>query len=134
MVFPRFSRLDAKIMIERDVLQEEEFVRKEFGKFGLAPEILIVAIEPTAAEIEEAVNLARKSELTVLFCFDAHLYPSNQALLEAIQGAARELVVDLLRDPYDAALLKPGVAGLTDFGWRAQQIRAAVEKMCAPPA
>ncbi len=133
VIFPRFSRLDAKIMIEREVLQEEEFVRKEFGKFGLAPEVLIVGIEPTAAEIEEAVNLARKSELTVLFCFDAHLYPANQALLEALQGAARELVVDLLRDPYDAALLKQGVAGLTDFGWRAQQIRAAVEKMCASP-
>ncbi len=56
VIFPRFSRLDAKIMIERDVLQEREFVRKEFGKFGLAPEVRIVAIEPTAAEIEEAVT------------------------------------------------------------------------------
>ena len=121
-------------MIEREVLPEKEFVRKEFGKFGLAPEIQIVGIEPTAAEIQQAVNLARNSELTILFCFDAHLYPANQTLLEAIQDAARELVVDLLRDPYDAALLKQGVACLTDFGWRAQQIRAAVAKMCAPPA
>ena len=131
VIFPQFSRLDAKIMIEKEVLPEQEFVRREFEKFGFHPEILIVSIEPAAAEIQEAVNLATNSDLTILFCFDAHLYPSNQKLLDAIQAAAKELVVDLLRDPYDAAWLKPGVAGLTDFGWRACQIKAAIEKMCA---
>ena len=120
-------------MIEREVLPEEEFVRQEFEKFGLNPEIHIVSIEPADAEIQQAVNLARNSDLTILFCYDAHLYPSNQKLLEAIQAAAKELVVDLLRDPYDAAFLKAGVAGLTDFGWRACQIKAAIEKMCASP-
>ncbi len=40
----------------------------------------------------------------------------------------KELVVDLLRDPYDAAYIKAGVACLTDFGWRACQIKAAIEK------
>ena len=49
----------------------------------------------------------------------------------SIQAAARELVVDLLRDPYDAALIQDGVACLTDFGWRACQIKASLEKMCS---
>ncbi len=130
VIFPQFSRLDAKIMIEREVLTEEEFVRQEFGKYGVHPEILIVSMEPAAAEIQQAGALARNSEVTILFCYDAHLYPSNQELLDAVQDAAGELVVDLLRDPYDAALLKAGVAGLTDFGWRACQIKAAIEKIC----
>ncbi len=133
VIFPQFSRLDAKIMIEKEVLQENEFVRNEFQKFGLNPEILIVTIEPAAAEIHQAVNLAKNSDLTIFFCFDAHLYPSNRKLLDAIQAAAKELVVDLLRDPYDADYLKVGVAGLTDFGWRACQIKAAIEKICASP-
>ena len=119
-------------MIEKEVLPEKEFVRQEFQKFGLNPEILIVAIEPAAAEIQAAVNLAKNSDLTILFCFDAQLYPANKKLLEAIQAAAPALVVDLLRDPYDAASLQEGVAGLTDFGWRACQIKAAIAKMCAP--
>ena len=131
VIFPQFSRLDAKIMIEREVLPEEEFVRQEFEQYGFHPEILIVAIEPADEEIQRAADLARNSDLTILFCYDAHLYPSNQELLESIQDAAPELVVDLLRDPYDAALLRPGVAGLTDFGWRACQIKAAIEKICA---
>ena len=120
-------------MIEKEVLPEKEFVRKEFKKFGLNPEIQIVSIEPAAAEIQQAVNLAKNSDLTILFCFDAHLYPANKKLLEALQDAAKELVVDLLRDPYDADYLKAGVACLTDFGWRACQIKAAIEKICSSP-
>ncbi len=114
-------------------MPEKEFVRQEFQKFGLDPEIQIVSIEPAAAEIQQAVHLAQNSDLTILFCFDAHLYPSNKKLLEALQDAARELVVDLLRDPYDAAYIQEGVACLTDFGWRACQIRAAIEKICSSP-
>jgi beta-N-acetylhexosaminidase len=133
VIFPQFSRLDAKVMIEKAVLDEKEFVRNEFQKFGLAPEIHLVSFEPTEAEIHQAVTLAKHSDLTILFCFDAHLYPANKELLEAIQAAAKELVVDLLRDPYDAEYLKAGVAGLTDFGWRACQIKAAIAKMCSSP-
>jgi beta-N-acetylhexosaminidase len=131
VIFPQFSRLDAMIMIEKEVLREQEFVRNEFKKFGLNPDIHLVSIEPADAEIQEAVNLAKKSDLTILFCYDAHLYPANKKLLDSIQAAAKELVVDLLRDPYDAAFLQEGVAGLTDFGWRACQIKAAIEKMCS---
>ena len=93
-------------MIEKEVLPEKEFVRNEFKKFGLNPEIHLVSIEPADAEIQQAVNLAKNSDLTILFCFDAHLYPSNKKLLDSIQDAAKELVVDLLRDPYDAASIK----------------------------
>ena len=131
VIFPQFSRLDARVMIERAVLDEKEFVRSEFQKFGITPEVHLVAFEPTEAEIEEAVNLATNSDLTILFCFDAHLYPANKKLLDAIQAAAKGLVVDLLRDPYDAEFLRAGVAGLTDFGWRACQIKAVIEKMCS---
>jgi beta-N-acetylhexosaminidase len=131
VIFPQFSWFDAKIMIEKEVLPEEEFLRQEFEKFGLNPAIQIVGIEPSDEEIQQAVNLAHNSDLTILFCFDAHLYPANKKLLDTIQDAAKELVVDLLRDPYDADYLKAGVAGLTDFGWRACQLRAAIAKICA---
>jgi beta-N-acetylhexosaminidase len=130
VIFPQFSSFDSKIMIEKEVLQEREFVRKEFQKFGLHPEIQIVPIEPGAEEIQQAVNLAKISDLTILFCFDAHLYPANKKLLDALQDAAAELVVDLLRDPDDADYIKEGVACLTDFGWRACQIKAVIEKIC----
>jgi beta-N-acetylhexosaminidase len=115
-------------------LQEKEFVRNEFKKFGTNPNIQIVSIQPTDEEIQQAVNLAKNSDLTILFCFDAHLYPSNKKLLDSLQDCAKELVVDLLRDPYDADYIKEGVACLTDFGWRACQIKAAIEKICSSPS
>ncbi len=89
VIFPQFSGLDAKIMIEKEVLHEQEFVRNEFKKFGLNPEIQIVSIEPADEEIQQAVNLAKNSDLTILFCFDAHLYPANKKLLDSIQDAAQ---------------------------------------------
>jgi len=131
VILPRFSGLDAKIMIEREVLPEQEFLRNEFKKFGFNPEIQIVSIGPADEEIQQAVKLAKKSEVTILFCYDAHLYPANKKLLDSIQGAAQKLVVDLLRDPYDAAFIKAGAACLTGFGWRACQIKAAIERICA---
>jgi beta-N-acetylhexosaminidase len=133
VIFPQFSRLDAWVMIEKEVLDEKEFVRLEFQKFGLAPEIQLVSFEPTEAEIQQAVTLAKYSDLTIFFCFDAHLYPANKNLLVAIQAAAKDLVVDLLRDPYDAEYIRKDAACLTDFGWRTCQIKAAIEKMCSSP-
>jgi beta-N-acetylhexosaminidase len=131
VIFPKFSSLDAKIMIEKEVLAEKDFLRREFNKFGATPEIHLVSIEPTEGEIHQAVSLAQAADLTIFFCYDAHLHSSNKKLLEALQEAAAKLVVDLLRDPYDAEFLKESAAGLTDFGWRTCQIKAAIEKMCS---
>lgn len=131
VIFPRFSWFDAKIMIEKEVLHEKEFLGHEFKKFGFNPEMQIVSIDPTEAEIHQAATLAKNSNLTILFCYDAHLYPSNQKLLETLQDAAPKLVVALLRDPYDVEYIKEGVACLTAFGWRACQIKACLEKICS---
>ncbi len=131
VIFPQFSSLDAKIMIEKEVLAEKEFIRQEFRKFDRIVDIQLVGIEPTDLEIQQAVELAGNSELTVFFCYDAHLFTTEKKLLDGVQDAARELVVDLLRDPYDAAYVKEDIACLTDFGWRACQLRAAIAKICS---
>jgi hypothetical protein len=40
--------------------------------------------------------------------------------------------VVLLRDPYDAALLAPGVPGITAFGFRACQLEAVIARLTLP--
>jgi len=65
----------------------------------------------------------------VLFLFDGHLYPSNRALLEAVQARARALAVVLLRDPYDASLLASGVLGITAYGFRRVQLDAVIARL-----
>ncbi|MBM4286808.1 MAG: beta-N-acetylhexosaminidase [Deltaproteobacteria bacterium] len=130
VIFPRFSGLEARIMIEKEVLAEREFLSREFSKFGLAPDMVIVGLDPADSEIQAAVELAGGSDLTIFFCYDAHLYPANKKLLDAVQESAPNLVVALLRDPYDLDYLRAGVACLTAFGWRAGQLRAIIEKIC----
>jgi beta-N-acetylhexosaminidase len=131
-IFPRFSDLAPRIFIEPGIQDERGFLRNAFAPVGIAPEIHVVGMEPSDDEIERAAATAATADATVLFLFDAHLYASNRALLEAVQKRARALAVVLLRDPYDAALLAPGVLGITAFGFRACQLEAVIARLALP--
>jgi hypothetical protein len=114
------------------VADERGWVGAAFGVAGITPGVSVVGIEPKPEEIDAAAEQAAGADATVLFVFDAHLYPSNRALLDALQARARRLAVVLLRDPYDAALLKPGVRGLTAYGFRKCQLDAVVARLAHP--
>jgi len=129
VIFPRLGSLDARIVVERPLLDEATFVREQCGRFRVTPEIQLVGLEPTEAEIGMADGLAARSDLTVFFLFDAHLFPSNRKLLDEVQAHARALVVVLLRNPSDVNLLAPGVLGVTAYGYRVCQIEAALERV-----
>jgi beta-N-acetylhexosaminidase len=131
VIFPRFSSLAARITIEPPLLDEAGYLRGTFGRFGLTPEILLVGTEPTGEEIDRAGERAARSDATLLFLFDAHLYPSNRQLLDRLQQRAPALAVILLRNPYDAAFLKSGVLGLTAYGFRLCQLDAVIARLLA---
>jgi beta-N-acetylhexosaminidase len=132
VVFPRFSALAARITIEEALCDEAAWIARAFAPVGVSPEVSLVAIEPTAAEIDAAAELAATADATILFLFDAHLYPSNRALLEALQARARRLAAVLLRDPYDAALLAKETLGVTACGFRRCQLEAAIARLAFP--
>jgi hypothetical protein len=130
-VFPRLSALADRITVEPAMQREEEYVRGALAPHGVAPAVTVVGVEPTDVEIGAAVAAARTADVALLFLYDAHLYTSNRALLEALQREAPALAVILMRDPYDAALLAPGVLGLTAYGWRRCQLEAALAHLLA---
>jgi beta-N-acetylhexosaminidase len=129
VIFPRFSDLAPRITIEAELCEEHGYVARAFGRAGVMPETTLVGIEPSPTEIETAAARAGAADVTVLFLFDGHLYASNRALLEAVQASARALAVILLRDPYDARLLAPGVFGITAFGFRKCQLDAVIARL-----
>jgi beta-N-acetylhexosaminidase len=129
VVFPRFSDLAARIMIEPELTDEKGYLARAFGTVGIEPTTVLVGIEPSPAEIEEARERAAAADATILFLYDAHLYASNRALLEALQAGARALAVVLLRDPYDAALLQPNVLGITAYGFRKCQLDTVISRL-----
>jgi hypothetical protein len=132
VIFPRFSDLAPRIFIEPAIADERGYLAATFATAGIAPDVTLVGIEPTAAEIEAATARAAGTDATVLFLFDGHLYATNRALLDAVQRAARRLAVVLLRDPYDARLLAPGVFGVTAFGFRKCQLDAVIARLTDP--
>jgi beta-N-acetylhexosaminidase len=129
VVFPRLSALADRITVEPAMLDEARYVRHAAAPYGIEPAVEVVGVEPAEAEIERARAAASTADATVLFLYDAHVYPSNRALLDALQSAARRLVVVLMRDPYDAEYLAPGVAGITAYGWRRCQLDAVLGRL-----
>jgi len=130
VIFPRFSELAPRITIEPEVAQETAYVGDTFARVGVRPETVVVGIEPTPDQIVHAADCAAAADATVLFLYDAHLYASNRALLDAVRARARALAVVLLRDPYDAALLSPETLGITAYGWRRCQLDAVIARLC----
>ncbi len=129
IIFPRFAELAERIMIEREMLAPTEFLQADFSAYGLRPEILLVGMEPDERDLAAARQLAARAAVTILYCYDAHLLPTNRTLLEQVQAVASRLVVVLLRDPYDREFLAPETTGVTAFGWRVCQLRAVAAAM-----
>jgi beta-N-acetylhexosaminidase len=130
-VFPRLSSLADRITVEPAMQHEAEYVTTALAPHGVVPEVAVVGVEPSEAEIAAAGAAARTADVTLLFLYDAHLYKSNRALLDTLQREAPALAVVLMRDPYDAALLAPGVLGLTAYGWRRCQLEAVLAHLLA---
>jgi beta-N-acetylhexosaminidase len=129
VVFPRLSSLADRITIEAAVLDEAGYLHAAMLPYGVEPEVVVVGVEPSEAEIARARATAQAADATILFLYDAHLYPSNRQLLDRLQGTASALAVVLMRDPYDARLLAPGTFGITAYGWRRCQLDAVLARL-----
>jgi beta-N-acetylhexosaminidase len=130
-VFPRLSSLADRITVEPALLDEARYLREAMLPYGVEPEVEVVGVEPTEAEVARARSRAGTADATILFLYDAHLYPSNRRLLDSLQSAAHALAVVLMRDPYDALYLAPGTAGITAYGWRRCQLDAVLARLLA---
>jgi beta-N-acetylhexosaminidase len=128
-VFPRLSALADRIFVEPAMQDEAAWLGGALAPHGVAAEVAVVGVEPAPGEIAQAADRARAADATLLCLYDARLYPSNRALLEALAAAAPALGVVLLRDPYDAALLPAGAGAVTAYGWRRCQVEAALTRL-----
>jgi beta-N-acetylhexosaminidase len=130
-VFPRLSSLADRITVEPALLDEERYLRHAMLPYGVEPQVDVVGVEPSGEEIARARARVETADASILFLYDAHLFPSNRRLLESLQSGARALAVVLMRDPYDARLLLPGTVGITAYGWRRCQLEAVLARLLA---
>jgi beta-N-acetylhexosaminidase len=133
ILFPRLSKLADKIMIEREQLDEAAWLGSLLSGFGApAPTTVLYDIESSAAQLSPAAEAAANADQTLLFIFDAHIYPAQKQLLEAVQAAAKRLTVILLRDAYDAEYVNEGTVCVTNYGFRICDIQAVIRKLFSP--
>jgi beta-N-acetylhexosaminidase len=132
VIFPRLSELAARITIEPEVADEKGYLQRAFAPSGIEPEVVLVGMEPGPEDIAEAVTRAARADAAILFLYDAHLFRTHRMLLDSVQAQAQALAVVLLRDPYDAALLRPGVLGVTAWGFRRCQLDAVIARLTYP--
>jgi hypothetical protein len=125
VIFPRLSDLAARIMIEPVFADEKKFIRDRWK--GGTPGVELYGLDPTDDEIVNAAAAAGRADVTVFFCYDAHLHPRQKLLLDSLHQASRQVVMVLMRDPYDREYLEEKDAGVCIFGWRACQIEAGLE-------
>ncbi len=129
VVFPRLSSLADRITVEPVMQDEARYVKEALAPCGIEPDVRVVGVEPGDEEIARAAETAARRSATILFLYDAHLYPSNRALLDALQRTAPALAVVLMRDPWDAEHLAPGVGAVTCYGWRVCQLEACLARL-----
>ena len=79
--------------------------------------------------IGDGLAVSFAAPVVVFFCFDARLYQGCRELLKVLQKNSRQLVLVLLRNPYDQAFAGPKTTVVTAYGSRLCQIRACVEKV-----
>ncbi len=129
IIFPKLSSASDTIMVEEALCDEKTFLSKRFS----GASIHIVALEPSTPEIDAARQAAQTTDQTVLFLYDAHMISANHQLLDAVQAAAKKLVVVLMRDVYDAEWVKADVLCLTNYGYRVCDLEAVIGKLLSVP-
>jgi beta-N-acetylhexosaminidase len=128
-IVPEISSLADKILIEQDLLDEKSFFDRQYQSLGLKWQTHILSMEPSEEQIASAARAATTAAQTVLWLTDAHLFPSNKNLLEAVSKAARRLAVILLRDPYDVEYVPPNILCMTNYGYRSCDLAAILKRL-----
>ncbi|MBI2930482.1 MAG: glycoside hydrolase family 3 protein [Planctomycetes bacterium] len=123
IVMPSYETLTGQYVFEKELGRPADLVRRLAGV-----EVLEVPVEPPQ---DMAYELAPQLiERTVaFFAFDVMRYERQRDLLLALQVACPHFVVAPIRNPWDATLCRWTTTVVHPWGFRAVNLRAAVEAM-----
>lgn len=141
--FPRLSALAPKILIERALQNETEFLRGHLITFGVEADVRLYDIAPGAASpiatgsrpegsSSDLNTEGLQDAQTIAFIFDAHLDAASRMVLERTQAPGAPLTVVLMRDVYDQQFVQAGAACVTNYGFRVCDIEAVLRRLFAP--
>lgn len=107
---------------DADVVPFPEYMAEAFG--GSA---MVTAKDPEEKEIRAAAEAASRYERIVLGTCNAHLFPGQVKLAQALAETGRELTVVALRNPYDIPLLPECACKIAAYDYSKECFRALEE-------
>jgi len=84
----------------------------------------VISRDPEEGEIRAAAEAASRYPKIVLGTCNAHLYPGQLALAQALAQTGKELIVVALRNPYDLPLLPDCACKIAAFDYSAPCFQA----------
>ncbi len=125
VIFPALSSLARRIFIEKEMLDEKKYADAILKAAGLTPGVILKAgLTASAADIAAAKKIKGGR---IFFCYDAHLDTGTRKLLAAFTRGSGKAAAVLLRDPYDIEFVSRKAACVSAFGFRHNQVLAAVK-------
>jgi beta-N-acetylhexosaminidase len=83
-----------------------------------------VAVEPSADEISECMEICRGADMLLILTYNLHRYPSQGKLVGALLGVGKRSVVAAVRDPYDLAFVPKANACVATYSFRECSLKA----------
>lgn len=90
-------------------------------------EMHIAPLNPTDAQIEQAVAMAEKKDVLIVGTYSASLYPQQVKLVRELSKLNKPMVVIGLRNPYDLKEFTDVSAYLNTYGFRSVSLQAAMD-------
>ncbi|GGE28855.1 beta-N-acetylhexosaminidase [Marinithermofilum abyssi] len=84
---------------------------------------------PTDAEIQQAVEMAKQQDVLIIGTYSASLYPQQVKLVKELEQLDKPMAVIAMRNPYDIEKFPEVDAYITTYGYRSVSLKAAVDTL-----
>lgn len=78
-----------------------DLIAELFDEKGISGDSFATATNPTAGQIDRAVELAEAADKVIITTYTANTSSQQQALVEALQATGKPIIVSAHRNPYD---------------------------------
>jgi beta-N-acetylhexosaminidase len=107
---------------QEDGIRFSEFLAKRFGG-----EAILIAPNPTEAEVQLALQAADQHSCIVIGTYNGHLYKGQLELIRQAAGKNSKVIIVALRNPYDLRELPKTVYGIAVYEYTQKSLEAIAQ-------
>jgi len=96
-----------------------QLVADAAARRGATTQVANTSVNPTAAEIDNAVAAAQDNDVTVVLSYNAASYAQQAQLVQRLRDSGADVVVAAVRNPYDIAEFPSIPTYVATYSWKA---------------